>query len=419
MAQSGTKFEKKKLESKDSVARFITTTSSVNSSLSSSSSTTTTSGNAVQLEPDDTNVPGGVMNIMSGYIFGEDKVSGHASQSTVPLVFTLSKIKAEQLARLRTLLTALVNGNPTDAKVILDKDPSLLYEQLGENEFVTSLSGHKFNLKPYQVPFAVGDSQMGALVKSYFVERKDEKEADRQFNEQFPNGWEQAYKQAEEKEWKPIFEQRDRLLRAIRDSKKGDITSSGEPDYITTVREGSLVEKELHAFWELLDATRDKIITAGQIAFPPNLLLKPLQMYADDKDYTEYFGGRWDDPRALLFVQKVVGYEGIQGIMPVNYVQAHQDWLDVTAEKLQNDQPQERGTRFYRGGEGVDFYPPRARGTAGFNFMIYGRSCWCVAEPRSDGWTGAFRSLCQSKTAGLQNLCHRPETVDLSQQNRL
>jgi hypothetical protein len=322
--------------------------------------------------------PVDVMNIMLEYD-DFNKVSGRA---TVPLVSTLfNSIKTQKLARLRTLLTAIVNGNPDEAKVILDKDPSLLYEKLEEKEFVTALSGHQFNLKPYQAALAVGDTQMAAMViKPYFTKLQDEKEADRQFNEQFPNGWEQAYKQAEEKEWKPIFEQRDTLLRAIRDSKTGDITSSGEPDYITTVRKGSLLEKELLEFWKRLDATRNKVITAGKIAFPPNLLLEPLQMYADDKLYKEYFGGRWSDPRALFFVQKVVGYEGIQGIMPVNYVQAHQDWLDDTAAKLQANQPQKRGTRFEidRGDtqEGVDFYPLRPRGTAGFNFMINGRPGW-------------------------------------------
>lgn len=189
------------------------------------------------------------------------------------------------------------------------------------------------------------------------------------------------------------------------------------------MRKGSLVERELAKFYELLDATLNEVITPGKRPFNPDLLLKPLQMYDDDKLYKEYFGGRWDDPRALFFVQKVIGYEGIQRFMPVNFVQAHQDWLDETARKLEKNEPQARGTRFqiYRAGnwEGVDFYPLRDRGTSGFNFMIYGLGRGEGACASGSRWGAGFRSLCQSKTACVQNLCRNTTTLDLNRQSRL
>ncbi|MHB1948591.1 MAG: hypothetical protein ACYCQI_10825 [Gammaproteobacteria bacterium] len=239
---------------------------------------------------------------------------------------------------------------------------------------------------------------MAEMIKSIFVELKDEDEANKQYDKQ-------RLTESEKARWKPIFEQRDKLLRAIRDSKKGDITSSKAPDYIATERKGSQVERELFKFYELLDASLNEVITAGKRPFLSNLLLEPLLMYDNEKSSKDYFGSSWDDPRALFFIQKVIGYEGIQRLMPVNLVQTHQDWLDDAAEKLKNNQPQPRGTSFkiYRFGrfEAVDFYPIRRRGTSGFNFMIYG--AWGRAGGGGYGGAAplsAFRSLCQSKAAG-------------------
>jgi hypothetical protein len=327
----------------------------------------------------DPTVPVNVTNIMLGYD-GCDNVSGHA---VAPLVSTLfNTIKTQKLARLRVLLTAVVSGDPDKAKAILEQDPSLLYEKLEEGQFVTAPSGHKFNLKPYQAALSVDDTQMAEMVKSYFAKLHDEKEADKQFGEQCPKEWETA----EEKKWKPILDQHDNTLRTICDSKNGDIISSGDPDYIITVKKGSPVEQELLEFWRLLDATLNEVITTGKRPFNSNLLSKALQLYDDEKNYEDYFGGRWDDPRALLFVQQVIGYNGIQRIMPVNYVQAFQDGLANTTQKLQKQQPQGRSTRFeiYHSGNLVplDFYPLQLRGYPGFN----------IAERAGGGWSGRGNS---------------------------
>lgn len=345
-----------------------------------------------------------VMNIILTYDGGYADVKGHAE---APLVSTLfNTIKTQKLARIRDLLIAIVSGQPDEVKKILDKDPSfLLYETLEEGQFVTAPSGHKFNLKPYQAALSVDDTQMAKLIKSYFVKLGDEKEADRQFYQQCPEGWEIA----EKKKWQPIFMQRDKLTLVIRDSKPEDIISSGNPDYIVTVRQGSPVERELHEFWRLLDATLDEIIVAGKKPFNPYLFLEAWQLYADPKLFKEYFGYNWDDPRALLFWQKVIGYDGMQRFMPVNYIQAFQDWLDGTVKKLQNDQPQGRSLQFKffcSDWKPVLFYPLQPRGTPGFNFAIYGGgmvwactdTCWLGDE------MAPFSELISNKNSRLTEL---------------
>ena len=82
-----------------------------------------------------------------------------------------------------------MNGRPDEAKAILDRDSSLVLERLEVVEVVTALSGHQFNLQPYQAALSVGDMQMAEMVKSYFVTLKEEREADRQYDEQHPKGW--------------------------------------------------------------------------------------------------------------------------------------------------------------------------------------------------------------------------------------
>lgn len=287
--------------------------------------------------------------------------------------------------RLKALLTAIVSGEPDKAKAILDVDPSLLLEKLEEKDSAIAPTGHKFNLKPYQAALAVDDTQMAEMIKPYFANKlQDEKEADRQFDDQCPAEGKRAeeIKKAEQEKWAPFFDQRKKLLDAIRDSNKQcDITSSGAPDYIATARKGSSVEKELCRFYELLDATLNDFITAGKRPFPPNLLLEFLQMYDNHKGYKEYFGDRCDDPRATSIS-----------------VYRFNDYVDV------------------------DFYPLRDRGTPGFNFVICGgrpgEGEVMVASERN-GWRCAFGDFVNQKITALQILRHNVATIDLDPKNRL
>ncbi|MEO8402860.1 MAG: hypothetical protein ABI597_13895 [Gammaproteobacteria bacterium] len=369
----------------------------------------------------DASVPAPVVNIILEYVSPDPVlISGGGSGSLVNTLF--NSIKLQRLARLRTLLTAIVQGQPDEAKKILEKDPTLLDEKLEEKEFVTSRSGHKFNLKPYHAALSVGDTQMADMVKSFFT---DEKEADRQFEEQCPKRWEEL----EDKKWSPIFEKLDNLVLII-GAAKADITSSGDPDYILTVKEGSLVETKLNEFWSMLDATLNEVITVGKWPFNRKLLLKALQVYGDDKNFETYFGNSWTDPRALLFVQKIIGYEGIQRLMPDNDVQAWRDGLENTVGKLKKNEPQGRSTEFeiYRAGNWlpVSFYPLKPRkssmgsNSSVSNFVIYGGrgpgarggrgGCVCRRGVPAGWRPRALSNLMSIKNSSLTKLkLHRPD----------
>lgn len=365
-------------------------------------------------EDKETGVPKGVLNIILGYE-GSNTVTGDAQ---VPLVSTLFKsIKTRKLELLRKLLSAVVLGQPIEAEAILKKDPSLLLEQLEEKDFVTSPTGHKYNLKPYQAALAVDDTQMAEMIKRYFAMLDDEKEANRQYDEQYPKGW----KKAEEKKWKPIYKQLDKLVQAIRDSKAGVLTSSGEPKYRVNLKKNSAVKRKLLKFWKLLDTMRNEVITAGKRPFNPNLLTRALEAYDNQLGDHEVEQNDWDDdPRALLFWQKVIGYDGIQRTMPVNYVQAFNDSLYHMPEKLKNGELQKRDTKFkiyyFKNtlfGD-ADFYPLLERGSEEYNFAIqaYEGMCSHCPFPAWHWRAYKFTDLCEAKTARLQMLRYSKMNID-------
>ncbi len=319
---------------------------------------------------------------------------------------------------LKHLLDAILRGDPIAAQKMIKEYPILLLEKLEEKDFVTACSGQKSAKKtPYQMALAEEDTQMAAMLKAQLIFVADAKEADAQFNEQFPKGWEVD----EQKRWQPIFGQLDTLTQAIRHAAPGDITSSGHPEYKLTVRKGSKVAIELAQFRSLLDATLNEIVTTGR-HFNPDLLQRAFQIY--DDHYHDYFGNDWSDPRAMLFWQQTIGY--IERLFPANYVQAACDGFYNTEEKLRSGTPQARSFKFevYHSGRGAwapaDFYP-LSSSRLGFDFAIFARGaaaggCGQGVAGLSAGMRTAcdalrpFRSLCQSKTASLQNLC-RTQTI--------
>jgi hypothetical protein len=306
--------------------------------------------------------PQNVVNTILAY---EGSYTVSHTFGTVPLVSTIfHSIKLQKLPRIKALLTAIVSGQQDTAEVILKKDASLALEKLEEKDFVTAPTGHRFNLKPYQAALAVRDFEMAKMIKSYL----DVGEADRQFSEQARG------KMINEK---PIFEQLNQLSNAIYRSKDDIILSDSE----ATVKQGSLVEKELHKFWKLLDATLDEIITIDKKPFiPDRLLSKALQLYRNR--YMWWSDGAYGDRRTWLFVQRVMGYDGIQRIMPVNYIQDFRyipyDW---------SDQIHHHSTKFgYRvdcnNVVQIDFYPLLPRSSKGFHFFTQGSSLCSL--PRKD-----------------------------------
>ncbi len=348
-----------------------------------------------------------------------DSVIGHGA---VPLVSTLfNSIKTQKDARLKELLTAIVNGEPDIVEAMLERDPSLLLEKLDEDDYVTALSGQKSNnAAAYRTALAVEDSQMAAMIKNKLFELTGNNDAaNAQYREQFPDGWAAD----EAKRWAPVFTTLDTLTTVIRDAKPGDISSSGNPEYKLTVREGSDVAVVLAQFRAQLDALLDEVVTTGR-HFNPNLLWKAFQIYHDH--FRDYFGGDWKDPRAMLFWQQIIGT--IQRRLPVNYVQAFCDGLYTTKEKLRNNQPQGRSLKIELGNMlqqswvPTDFYP-LSLSRLGFDYAIFadvthgdglpGTSC------RSRAWQAFrrhFRSLCKSKTVCMQTFVpHQSQNVRSAQ----
>lgn len=277
--------------------------------------------------------------------------------------------------KLKSLLEAILRGDPDAAREISEKYPILLLEKLAEEECAVAPSGQKANAKPYQIALATEDTQMASMLKAQLLKVADEKEATAQFNEQFPEGW----KEAENNKWIPIFNQLDSLTQTIRDAQPGDIISSGQPEYKLTVREESKVAIALAQFRSMLEAMLDEIATIGR-HFNLDLLQKAFQIY--NSHYQNYFGNDSSDPRAMLFWQQIIGY--IQRVLPANYAQAFCDGLCNTTQKLQKGIPQSRSFKFeiLNAGRNAwcpsDFYP-LASSLLGFDFAIYGRQAGCGA----------------------------------------
>ncbi|MHB1949615.1 MAG: hypothetical protein ACYCQI_16065 [Gammaproteobacteria bacterium] len=310
--------------------------------------------------------PFGVINTIFDYL-GSKPIAPGAAEKVASLVPTLYNSRKQKTVR---LLTAIVSGQPDEVKKSLDEDPSLVLEKLEEKDFVISPTGHKYNLKPYQAALAVEDSQMAAMIKSYFAKLNNEGEADRQYAEQYPTGWQKA----EKEKWEPIFKQFQKLMLTFTKEYKykGTHTHHYDSRGLNKVTfSGEIIgkdasDREIAEFWRLLDATLDEVITVGKKPFNSNLFIEAFKTYSEYLN--RYFTGSVDE-RALLFWQKIIGYEGIQRFLPVNYIQALHDGLHNSIAKLQKNEPQDRSTSFtikhYEWKQGSDDYPWRE------NFAFY------------------------------------------------
>lgn len=175
---------------------------------------TTMPFNSKQSELNDINIPmpGGAMNIILGYAECDNTVEEKGTVSLVSNLF--NSVKTKRLTDLKTLLLASVDGRPDEVKALLKKDSSLLEEN--ELVTVTSLTGYQFCMRPFEAAWSVDDTEIAQEMRDFFA---DKKEADRQYEAQHPKGWQQA----EEEKWKPIFQQRDKLICAIRDIKEAGL----------------------------------------------------------------------------------------------------------------------------------------------------------------------------------------------------
>ncbi len=355
--------------------------------------------------------PVDVMNTMLVYD-DFDPINGHGA---VPLVSTLfNSIKTQKDARLKKLLTAIVNGKPGIVEAMLERDPSLLLEKLDEDDYVTALSGQRSNnATAYRTALAVEDTQMVTLIKNKLRELTGSDDvANTQYRDQFPDGWEAA----ERERWKLIFTTLDSLKDAIRDAKPDDIKLSYYPVGTLKVKERSDVAVVLALFRSQLNALLDEVVTKGR-HFNPDLLLKAFKMY--DDHYRDDFGNNWKDPHAMLFWQQGIGT--IQRSLPVNYVQAFCDGLDITEEKLRHNRPQDRSLEISlfdtRVWVPTDFYP-LSRSRLGFDYAIYG-TAWDGSGSRVGSAPGGavwrtfvnFSRLMSIKNSVHADICTPPTPI--------
>ncbi len=193
------------------------------------------------------------------------------------------------------------------------------------------------------------------------------------------------------------------------------VTISADLDIFETLNTGHTqsVASELAAYRKSLNDRRNEVVTTGR-HYNLNLPQELHQIY--DDHYVDYFGGHWDDPRAMLFWRQGIG--GEQTGMTANMAQAYCDGLFNTAQKLQEGKPQGRSLKFEKydsggaagGWAGADLYPRgRVDSDLGFKFALLGR--WGRGAGRAWGRAGivaVFPKLMSIKKSRLTETYSAP-----------
>ncbi len=243
------------------------------------------------------------------------------------------------------LFDSIRKGNIAKVKKMLDANPRLAlvkwkaYNE--EDRIITNMGGQRIDVEEKTgCQFALGeeDNEIAALFEEAILKVADEDEVKKQKRAQFPDDWEK--KEAEK--WQPIFAILNILKEVIRLAEPADIISSGDPDYTLTVNPNSDVAMALRRLQELLDARLNEPVTTGRHYNPKPLQHNIYETY--DAHFKDYFGNRWDDPRAMLF-WRLSGR--LQQIMPANYVQAYcKPGLYQNVEQIKSGKPQGRSFTF-------------------------------------------------------------------------
>lgn len=329
--------------------------------------------------------------------------------------FAKSSLYARNLAQseldqrgVKKLFEYIREGEIAKVKKMLNATPRLASMQWkaakGESKVIANKAGQAISIEGKTAyEFAIGeeDTEIAAMLRACIVKTDNAEVANALYNKQRPNGWEaeEATRSA------PILAQLEILTQAIRHAQPGDITWSDSPDYQLTVQEGSTVAEALTKFKLMLDATLKETVTTGR-HFNPNILLRAFEIYG--AHYEDYFGGAWNNPRAVLFWQQVIGYS--QRFMPVNYVQAFCDGIANTTKKLQKGARQGRALKFAISHQGISipvaFYP-LAVSRFGVDFALYAGShgdakgCWRLACAACGRGFAKFLSVKNSKLTEL------------------
>ena len=191
------------------------------------------------------------------------------------------------------------------------------------------------------------------------------------------------------------------------------ITISANTDIFKILNTGHTqsVAGELAAYRKSLNDRRNEVVTTGR-HYNLNLPQELLQIY--DDHYVDYFGGRWNDPRAMLFWQQGIG--GEQRGMTASMAQVYGDGLFNTTQKLQDGKPQGRALKFEKydftsqSWRLADLYPLREDSDLGFDFALdvgdAGAGRGVTGADLGDGVFGraVFVAYLSQKKAGLQKL---------------
>ena len=321
----------------------------------------------------------------------------------------------------KQLFTHILNGEIDEVRTMLAANPRLATLQWKaekeEERIITNKGGQQIYVEgktAYQFALGEEDNEMISLLKDCVVKVSDEKEALTQLNAQFAKGWEVE----EEKRWLPVTTAQKKLIQAIRDSKPGDITSSGSPDYKLTIREGSDVKKADDEFMLAYHTVLKTTVKTGR-HYNPNPQQSGWDNY--DVDLINRYANNWNDPRAMLLWLRSIGYN--QRFMPANYTQVFCGvGLYENVKRMKEGDTQSRSLKLvvhnsvWHCWVTRDLYPLLDSVGAGFDYC-YGLGARGARSYVFDGArqvAGIFKNLCQSKTAFAHNLRAANQTVYLS-----
>ncbi len=308
------------------------------------------------------------------YLSPEDKY--HLSRESHGL-HTLFKPDASQ--HIHQFLTAVVHGQKEQVEAFLQRHPRLLLEKIQ----VTDEAGRKIFGTAFQIalgakdvsPFPEKFNEMAEMIASYFEKIADgENEKQKQYAEQFPEGFEKHEAARREQDLKAL----NTVFAAIKNT--------------TTM---AAAEEAVTLFQDYLKQQTTGVIKSGY-HFNEALFEQALKLCNYNLDAC---GGCFSDKNNLAAV-KVLG--GIQRYFTANLAQAACDGfgklidekMALSRSKLLGD----KVTSYFNPKLGVDHFVCVGAGIAGEALLrgglhpVYGRS--------------SFKILCRTKTAVLQNLCN-------------
>ena len=239
---------------------------------------------------------------------------------------------------IKTFLTHVVHGEKAEVEAMIKRDPRLLLEKCK----VKDEAGRTIYGTAYQIALGAKDvspypdqfEEMAEMIERYLAEHFGEEERQKQYAEQFPEGFE---KQEEARRMSDSFE----LNKVFAAIKKDKTTGLAEAN------------KAVAEFQNYLENQIKGVITTGY-HFNEALFQEALKLY--DEHYDD-FGG-FDSDKNRLAAIKLIGF--IQRFFPANLAQAVCDGIErvvdekkmLTRGKVLDD----KKTPFFNPNLGVSHY---------------------------------------------------------------